>query len=137
MIANKKRPGLMLVDAAFGLLLLGVAGLLITNMLGTVARSRRATDIRQAALQCAANEMERLVILPWDKLTPGERELEPPTELSAVLPGASLWVSVTDMPDDSLGLRRLEVEVRWPTTNQPHRPVKLATWVGPHGRPRS
>ena len=139
MIRNRggsKRAGLLLMDAACGLFILGAAGLLITNMIGTVARARRASDIRQSALQAAANQLERLSAQPWDQLTPGERELTSPPELSSVIPGVSVWARISEgASPDTEGLRQVEVEVRWPPAKPAHRPVTLFTRLGPHGRP--
>jgi hypothetical protein len=126
----------MLVDAAFGLALLAATGLLLAGLLAGLAHLRRASDVRQAALQTAANLMERLAAEPWEQLQPGRRELALPAELASVLPGATASAQIGDADEPGLTeLRKIEVELRWPASSAAPRPIRLVTWLGHTRRP--
>jgi hypothetical protein len=132
----RSRRGLFLVDAVFGLVLIAATGLLIGAMLANLARLRHATDVRQAALHATANVLEHLAAEPWTRLEPGRRDLELPPEIATVLPGATIEARITDSDDASIhGLRKIEVELRWPESATTPRPIRLTTWLGQTGRP--
>ena len=134
---HSRRRGLFLIDAAMGLVLLGITGLLIAGLMGNIARLRRSSDVRQAALHAAANLLERLTAQPWSELQPGFRVLDVPTELAAVLPGASAEAQINDASTPEIpDLRKVEVVLCWPAGEGGRRPVRLTTWLARAGRDR-
>ena len=134
---HNRRRGLFLVDAAMGLVLLGLTGLLIAGLLGNLARLRRSSDVRQAALHATTNLLERLTAQPWAELQPGPRVLDVPAELAFVLPGATAEAQINDASTpETPDVRQIEVVLRWPDSAAAPRPVRLTTWRALAGRDR-
>jgi hypothetical protein len=134
-----RRRGALLAEAALAAGLLLVALALTIQLLGNVLAQRRASALRQAAAQAAANAMEAIAALPRDERTPGrlaESALDP--EAARHLPGGRLIATIDAAgPDAPASLRRVAVEVRWPgRAGRPESSVRLVAWLlGPGGAP--
>ena len=132
----KRRRGYSMIE------LLVAAGLLATlltvcvQLTGAASAEQRALRQRQAAMNEAANVLERLSIRPWNELTdksPGELPLSAAARQS--IPEGRLEVHVAQ-PADQAGAKRISVIIRWPDRNgRPEQTVRLTAWryvdVGP------
>jgi prepilin-type N-terminal cleavage/methylation domain-containing protein len=135
---RRRREGFTLVEIMAAAVMLAVAMSLMLELVGWVARERRASERRQRAVQEAANVMERLTARAWDDLDEegvAGLELSPPSRKA--LPGGELKVAVAAA--EGTGLKRVEVSVRWRNrSGEPEAPVRLVSWVsrrGTGGRP--
>jgi hypothetical protein len=120
----------MEVVAAFGVLLI-VMGMTV-QMLGWVAAERRAAGRRAWALQEAQNVLERLTVLPPERLRPEAiAALKLDDRVRSVLPGGDLKIEVADAAGGS-GSKRIGVAIGWrDRAGAPVPPVRLTTWVEP------
>jgi type II secretory pathway pseudopilin PulG len=115
--------------------LLVAAGLLATlltvcvQLSGVASAEQRALRQRQAAMNEAANVLERLSIRPWNALTDkdlGDLPLSAAARQS--LPAAKLEVHVAQSAGQS-GARRISVHIRWPDRDgRPEQTVRLTAW---------
>jgi Tfp pilus assembly protein PilE len=126
---------------AFTLTEIAAAAVMLAVMLSVCLQLIRATGVqrrglwaRQAAMQEAANVMERLCARPWEELTPeaaGEFQLS--EQVPSAASGAQLVVEVgepeKDAAAESLEAKRIAVVVRWPAERgQRDRSVRLVAW---------
>ena len=127
--SSKHRSGALLLELVISGLVLGVILATAIPMLGWVARERKLSEQREAAILEVANLMERVGRLPWDDLTP-ERltEFRPSPELLRQLPDARLSTAAEPDPADSR-LKRVRIELHWESApGKLAPPVKLAAW---------
>jgi ribose 1,5-bisphosphokinase PhnN len=101
----------------------------MAQMLGGVARQRRAADQQAMALQETANLMEQLFEMPYAELT-SERAAD--LSLSELarhqLPGARLEIAVTPSADEPAA-KEVRVALRWlDRSGQYGVPLQLTAW---------
>lgn len=125
-----ERRGMMLLEVAVSVLLVGVLLALSVQVLGWTARERRSADRRAAALVEAGNQLDELSALPWNDITPDRlktAQLSP--EAIALLPEAKLEVTLT-RPDDDATAKQITVSIDWQGNHgEREAPVRLTTWV--------
>jgi Tfp pilus assembly protein PilE len=127
-----RRRGVTVLELSIAIILVAAVLTGIAQLLSVVSAQQRESERRSAALHEAANQMERLTILPWRELTSesvGQRELSP--EAAAALPQGSLRVQVTDAAGgaESLAAKRISVEVAWRNSaGREVKPVRLVAW---------
>jgi len=99
------------------------------QMLSAAAAQRRATEDRQAAIREAANLMERLGTVPFDRLTPeGVGTVQLSGEARRALPDAELQIQLSSPPGQPEA-KRIVVLLRWrDRTGRFLRPVRLVAW---------
>jgi type II secretory pathway pseudopilin PulG len=125
----KRRRGYSMIE------LLVAAGLLATlltvcvQLSGAASAEQRALRQRQAAMNEAANVLERLSIRPWNELTDkGLAEFPLSTAARQSLPEGRLEVHVVQ-PADQAGAKRISVQIRWPDRDgRPEKAVRLTAW---------
>ncbi len=126
---------------AFTLTEIAAAAVMLAVMLSVCLQLIRATGVqrrglwtRQAAMQEAANLMERLCARPWEELTPESAdEFQLSEQMRSAASGAELAVEVGEPEEDAaaeaLEAKRITVVVRWPAErDQPDRSVRLVAW---------
>ena len=132
----KLRRGFSMIE------LLVAAGLLATlltvcvQLSGVASAEQRALGQRQAAMNEAANVLERLSIRPWNELTDkdlGELPLSAAARQS--VPDGRLEIHVAQ-PADQPGAKRISVILRWPDRDgRPEQTARLTAWrCGDAGR---
>jgi hypothetical protein len=96
---------------------------------GVASAEQRALRQRQAAMNEAANVLERLSIRPWNELTDkGLGELPLSAAARQSVAEGRLEVHVTQPAGDS-GAKRISVQIRWPDRDgRPERTVRLTAW---------
>ena len=113
-----------------------VAGVLLFALMATCVRyfvvtrmQERALDQRQAALQEAANVMERLMPRPFNELTPESvSHISLSRETQRILPRGELKIELRG-EDAKPPAMRIMVTIRWQDQNNEWtRPVRLAAW---------
>ena len=99
------------------------------QMLSAAAAQRRAAEERQTAIREAANLMERLGTVPFDRLTPeGVAAVQLSGEARRALPEAELEVQLSSPPGQPEA-KRIVVLLRWQDrTGRFLRPVRLVAW---------
>lgn len=123
-----RRRAYLLIETAMAGLLIALAMTMTVRLLAWVASERRSAERRGWAAQEAANAMERLAALPFDRLDPSAAKaaarLSPAA--SGLLPGGRVAVEVAD----DAGLKRIDVEVRWWLSEGiDDAPVRITSWV--------
>lgn len=128
------RRGLTLVEITIAVFLLAVSMILTVRVLGWVASERRAGERRQCATREAANVMERLAALPWERVTADTaKSLTFSDTARQSLPSGELDVTV-DEPAGS-DAKRMSVRVRWRNRGgEWDAPVRLTAWKFRAGR---
>ena len=125
----KARRGYGMIELLVAAALLATLATVCVQLFGLASAEQRALRQRQAALNEAANVLERLSIRPWNELTDkalGELSLSAAARQS--LPQAKLEVHLTQ-PSGQAGLKRISVQIRWPDRDgQPERIVRLSAW---------
>jgi uncharacterized membrane protein len=127
--SRQSRRGMTLTEMGVALVILTVAMIALVQLVGTAAQQRRRSDQRRLALQEIGNQAERLSLVSWEEVAPGElASWEPSAGLSAVLPQAACHVEVCD-EDGSPAARRIRLSVTWQNaTGQRVEPVELTVW---------
>jgi len=127
------RRAFTMIEVAATSLMVGIAMVLMLQLLTVVASERRSLDRRQCATQEVANQMEYLTRLRWDELSPDQSQAPPlSARAKAMLPGAefTLKVSSTTEPKG----KRLSLSLRWRNRHgEWDSPVRLSSWVYPRG----
>jgi hypothetical protein len=124
----RQRAGVTLIElATTSLILVAVMGLVI-SVVGWVVGENRWVERRRAAETEVANVMERVTLLPWDRISIEAQRTLPLSPVTArILPEAQLAVTVQDAPGP---LKRIRVELRWPDkSGRLGAPVRLTSWV--------
>jgi hypothetical protein len=123
------RRGVVLVEVMVGCALAALLLALCVQLLSLTAIERRDVEQRTIALEQAANLIERVSAMPYDRITPEYlAELELPPEVEAILPGPAAKWFVTEETGD-VPAKRVRVEISW--RGRPQRPAKLTYWVYP------
>jgi hypothetical protein len=128
-IQTRKYPpaGATLLECMMALALLATAFTLGAQALGWSAAQRRLGDQRHAALQEAANCLERVRQLNWDelhdeRLAQMELSYQPP----ARIPSATLHVAAE--PTDDPEAMKVQVEIQWLSRSGTPLQISLVTW---------
>ncbi|MHB8901969.1 MAG: hypothetical protein ACYC6Y_24700 [Thermoguttaceae bacterium] len=127
---NARRPsGTTLLEVVAAGAILGALIVACMQMLGRAALQQQAIANRRAALQAAANAMERAAALPWHELTAagGERIVR---ELDGQpMPRGANLKLVVDPSDSPMPARRVRVVVTWRERNDgAERRQELVAW---------
>lgn len=128
----------MLVEIVTASVLVGLAMVMTVSMLSTLAYQRRTSERRGWALQEAANVMERLSALPFERLTDETAGAYAKLSASAekVLPGGRVQATVRE-EQGGPPMKRIEVAVSWSgKAGRRERPVRLTYWVSRKGASR-
>lgn len=129
---GKARGGFLLPELIGSLtilvILLGVAA----SVLGWFATERRAALRRAWALSEAQNVLERVTLIPYERLEPDSafvKKLGERTERS--LPGGRLTIQI-DETDAGPKSKRIAVAISWRDSHGVEMtPVRLTTWISP------
>jgi hypothetical protein len=117
------------MEVAAAAIVLAVMMSVCVQLLRVTAGQRRALEARRAAIQEAANVMERVCARAWEELTPetaGHVQLSEDAERA--LPGGELHVDFAGTDEEPEG-KRITVVLRWPAgPGQPDRSVRLVAW---------
>jgi len=126
---RSSRRGMTLVEVLASLVILGAAMAALLQLVALAAQQRRGMNERRLALQEAANQAERIALLPWDQTSPEKLTgWQPSEDLLAAIPTAQCSVAVTEEPGAPRG-RRIRLEVGWTNSvQQPVEPVTLTVW---------
>jgi prepilin-type N-terminal cleavage/methylation domain-containing protein len=141
-----KRRGFSIIEMIIAGTILAVLMTISLQMMAVSTRQRQAAQDRLAANQEAANAMERLAALPWERLTPegvagvklpedappeGDRPAAGAASQSPrALPGATLDVAIADAPPeaDALPARRVTVAIEWLDRGGSRARTELVAW---------
>ncbi len=123
------RRGMTMLEILCAGAMLGALLVVCLQLFSAAAGQRRAAQQRQAAIREAANVMERLDGLSFDRLTPeGVGRVQLCDEARQALPGAELEIQLST-PAGEPEARRITVLLRWQDrTGRPLRPVRLVAW---------
>lgn len=125
----RRRRGFTLLEMFVAGALLVTLLMVCVQMLQATASQHRETRRHQAAVQAAANVMERLMARSYDGLT-SEAVADTPlsAEVLQVLPDAKLEILVVPQTEP-VDAKRVTVLVRWPDrAGRPEQTVRLAAW---------
>jgi hypothetical protein len=126
------RRGVLLAETAAATLLLAIAMAMIIRLVGWMALERRNAERRGWAIQQAANAMETLAAMPFDRLSTESARSATALSPSArqVLARGEIEASVTDDPP----MKRIDVSVRWTgKSGNFDAPVRLSAWISRKG----
>ena len=125
----RRRSGFTLVEVVAAAFIVVAMATMLVQFLAAAGRQRRAADQHQAAMQEAANLMERICAQPFEAIGPDTAtRMQLAEHLHAVLPGARLDVEATPSPGDPQ-VRRIVVTVHSASDDgSPRRPVRLVAW---------
>ena len=128
----RPRRAVFLAETAAAGLILALAMVLIVRLVSWTAVERRSAERRGWAIQEAANAMEVLAALPFDRLTTASAraaaKLSP--SAAAILPGGAVEVAVSD----EAPMKRISLSIRWAgPSGRPESPVRLTAWVARKG----
>lgn len=138
-ISHRARRGTMLIEITVASLLATVLATLLAQGLLALHAQRAETERRQIARFEAANELQRIAALDWNKLAPIPTHQAALSETAVQeLPSGRLTSQIETPPDDP-DARRIHVELQWlgPTTGQPEEPIRLTAWVHQKARTTS
>lgn len=127
---HRERAGFTLVELFISGILLAAIAATALPILAATARQQQETLRRQAAVQAAANLLERYTVKPWEELQLAESQgVELPAALLDRLPEARGRVAILPAEGEPPA-RRIQVELDWQDSRQQRtRPVQLTTWV--------
>lgn len=123
------RRGFTICEVVVAAAILTTLAAVCAQMLAASAQQNRMLQDRRAAINEAANVMERLFVQSWDQLTPDNAaQAALGDEFLKALPGGRLRVEVSTAPDSPLS-KQIVVRIEW--TDAPDRPpysVRLSAW---------
>ena len=126
---RRLQRGGVLLEFVLALGMVMAAVLLLGQWLTSAGHQRRLAEQRRIAHQELANRMERVALLPWERLTADEIEKSPlGRHVSNVLRGAALDVEVTEEAEP-VAARRIELRLTWQNAaGSELAPVSLMAW---------
>lgn len=133
--SRMRRRGVLLTEAVVAGVMLAAAMAMTAKLAGWTAAQRREAERRGWAVQEAANAMEGLAALPFDRLTTETARASAKLSASAgaVLPGGQIDAEVIE-EDDGLPRKRIDLAVRWNGgSGGAEAPVRLTAWVAKKG----
>lgn len=129
---GKARGGFLLPELIGSLTILVVLLGVAVSVLGWFATERRAAERRAWALSEAQNVLERVTLVPYERLEPDPalvKKLGERTERS--LPGGRLAIQI-DETDAGPKSKRIAVAISWRNSHGSELPpVRLTTWITP------
>jgi len=131
---RSNRRAYILAETSVAAVLLAVALVATIKLLSWTASERRATERRGWAAQEAANTMEALTALPFDRLSQETAGQTARLSKAAqkVLPEGRMQVQIHDETD--LPMKRIALAVTWTgASGLSDGPVKLTAWVARKG----
>jgi hypothetical protein len=118
---------LLETTVALGMLAFGL--ILTVQLLGLAARQRQAAGQLLVAQLEAANTLERIAAMPYDRVTAESlKSLTISDDAKATLADGELKANVETSADSGPRHKRITVEVAWPTGEGPPRTVELTSW---------
>lgn len=123
-----KRRAYLLIETAMAGLLVALAMAMTLTLLTWTLSERRISERRGWATQEAANLMERLTALPFDRLDSSTARTEATLSAgaSSVLPAAKFEAEIHDEPP----LKRIDVTLSWKgASGRLEAPMRLTSWV--------
>ena len=126
---SRPRKAYVLWETLAALLVLSVLTTLCLQFFAAADDQRRAVFSHLAAVQEAANLLERSEALPWNDLTPQETaRLRLSAEARRILPEGRIAVLV-NAPSGTPLAKRVAASVYWrPQPNGPEREARLVAW---------
>jgi hypothetical protein len=130
----KNRRGAFLLEITMALALATAAMVALAQLMVFVAHQRRETERTRIAAREVANLMERVMILPWEQVTPDHlSRLQISDETQRRLASAELRIFVDEGAGDDhpQGLRQREVRIvlTWrDAAGLRVQPVELSAW---------
>lgn len=120
----------MLTECVLALGAIMVAAVLLAQLMATAAFQRRLAEQRRLALQEVSNRLERVALLPWDRLKADEIEALPLCgPVQRALPDPKLTATVTDEQAGTVAARRIDVQLVWHNAaGMAVEPVTLSAW---------
>jgi prepilin-type N-terminal cleavage/methylation domain-containing protein len=124
------RTGFTLTELLAATVVLAAVMVASVQVLGSLARQRRAAERRQWAMEEVANIMERLTVQPWDRLTTEHvQAFEISQAARAVLPDVALACEVLPEPGEHAS-KRITLELAWrDRAGEREKPVRLTAWI--------
>lgn len=123
------RRGFTIIEVVVAAAILTTLAVVCAQMLAASARQNRMLQDRRAAMNEAANVMERLFVQSWSELTPDSAaQATLGEDFRQALPGGRLSVEVNTAANRPEA-RQIVVRIEW--TDTPDRPpysVRLSAW---------
>jgi len=132
-----RRRGLSLFELTVALFVLTAAMTAIVQLMAMAAKQRRMIEQRRVALTEVANQAERITLLPFSELQPGEaHEWELSAESKTSLPYATATMEIQDQ-QAPVPARQIRLLVRSPdAVGQMVELADLTVWkYAPGGEP--
>jgi hypothetical protein len=115
-------------------ILLGTVIATLAPAVSACAAHHRMSELRRCGMQDLSNALERVSLVPFEKLDEAVREpVEPSAPCRRRLPDARITLSVTDAPGD-LRAKRITAELHWSAPGGAPQPMYLSTWRYADGR---
>ncbi len=131
MIRSRNRAGALLVETTVALILLMAAMGIAVQLIAAAGRSKRREERPARAEIEAANVMERLSTVPFDRATPEfAHQIVLSDAARQVLPGAALSIEITPQTaPEHVAARRIQLALRWKMqSGEWDRPVTLVSY---------
>jgi hypothetical protein len=123
------RRGIMMLEMAVAVLLVGLLMAISIKLLGWSIRERQLVDRRATALIEAGNLLDQLTNQSWDDLTePSLESVKLSAEATAILPNAKLAITLRQ-PEADPTAKQINVALVWQGgRGEQDGPVKLTAW---------
>jgi hypothetical protein len=123
------RRAFTLLETTVALAMLAFGLILTVQILGLAARQRQAAGQLLVAQLEAANALERIAAMPYDRVTVESlSDLSLSGDAKATLADGQLKAKVETATDSGPRHKRITVEVAWTTGEGPPRTVELTSW---------
>lgn len=107
------RRGMTILETVVAIACLGIAATLVTQLAAWSLNERARADTRLAAMEWAANILEKARAMPWAELTPEWAAKQTlPADLAERMFNPTTSVVITSEPNVT-GLKRVAVNVTW------------------------
>lgn len=130
-----KRRAYLLIETVMAGLLVALGMAMTLKLLAWTVAERRISERRGWATQEAANVMERLTAMPFNRLdaATARKDAKLSAGAATVLPGGKIEAEVHDEPP----MKRIDISVTWQGSGgRLELPMKLTSWVAPKELPR-
>jgi len=126
-----RRRGLTLVEVAGAMMVIAAALTLLSTTLAVTAAQRRVMSHRQLATQEAANAIERLAAVKFDKLNQQAASALTLSAAAQRLPGSELTVTISPADAGGISGKQIASVVSWKQAGQTQK-VGMVAWRYPH-----
>jgi Tfp pilus assembly protein PilV len=124
-----RRRAVTILEVTVALALLAFGLVMTAQLLGLAARQRHAAGQLLVAQLEAANALERIAAMPYDRITSESLgNLTLSNDAKATLADGQLKANVETATDSGPRHKRITVEVAWPIGEGPARTVELTSW---------